>query len=69
MADRSLVDAQLTTGPDGVPWATFQCDCGLVTVIRLTGITPESSNEQVAYTCENCMSTHWFWLEIQINER
>ena len=69
MADRSLVSARLGMNTDGTPFAAFECDCGLITVIRLTGITPETADQNVAYTCDNCETSHWFWIEVQINER
>lgn len=62
----SLLSVSLAKGTDGLPWATFQCDCTQTTVVRLAGFTSEAPDQETAYTCDHCGTTHWFW--ILINE-
>lgn len=51
---------------DGNPVATIGCDCSAVTELVLAGaVGARVGTQEVAFTCDGCMSSHW--LKLQIN--
>jgi hypothetical protein len=57
------MSARLEVGLDGQPCSIFLCECGQYTLITFTGLDRNVSEQQVAYTCEECDTSHWFWVE------
>ena len=35
------------------------CDCGTATELTLEGLRPSDARREFAYTCDDCLSTHW----------
>lgn len=61
IGDRSLERVEVHRDEDGNPVLLMLCDCGTVTelTVDIERARPGSST-QFAYTCDSCLSAHWF---------